>query len=669
VLDAIRPGTGARALGLVPRINRRHPLADALCWLAWPISPGVVVDLVTGQPGPPDAATPTLTQYGAAPLFPASSAGIEWTNTAGFTTSNGAGTGDFTVAALANPTDIAGGGNYGYLLEIGNYVLLATNQDYFFDESTGAFSLFCTEGYGAVSNTSVLSGTPRFAVFAGVRWIGNCNVYVNGVSFLGESISNTVDIASASAVIGGGGSAGAGPACNVWWAAAWNRALSQAEQTTWFSEGGEPLGRSGLLEWPRLPAWCRGANLTLDSIAPAESAETVRTDRPVTAETSESIAADGAAPAEFAGDATFAVTGDEWPACEALATVAVPYLPDYLDTGDGSWLDTGDGSYLDSGFGWQGGQAPIEFAVVVDADNDPPMESGALLSTDDNAAAEFAGSSGTGVETDGYPPIEIGALLLTDQFAATEQGETVARDPLPSIEGAATVPTDREAQAEVSEALRVDPSTPAESAAAQFSDRSGTAEGEYTTQFGAAASVVSELPTGTAGGGDPVTEWLSPAEAPVTPPATIVYVPRGRLRHASESLGGSARAFAPLAPGGSDNFAFDFTAETGETSIVAAIWECALRPFQSADDPLPQTHVLAQSAQSRIATEIPQLFPAWREAGTVPVVAQLSGAFAVALIGGFTPAEAGALYTLTATVATSDGRTLSANADLPIESC
>jgi hypothetical protein len=125
----------------------------------------------------------------------------------------------------------------------------------------------------------------------------------------------------------------------------------------------------------------------------------------------------------------------------------------------------------------------------------------------------------------------------------------------------------------------------------------------------------------------------------------------------------SLRPFAPLAPGAVDNFAFDFTAEVGSASIVSAAWVCTLRPYQTVIDPDPQAHVLASSAQ----TEIGELGAGlYLPGGGEGLVLPLSGAFACASIGGFTSAQAGALYNLAATVTTTDGRALVADADLPI---
>jgi hypothetical protein len=123
-----------------------------------------------------------------------------------------------------------------------------------------------------------------------------------------------------------------------------------------------------------------------------------------------------------------------------------------------------------------------------------------------------------------------------------------------------------------------------------------------------------------------------------------------------------AKPFDPISPGEWDNFGFNFTPDLGTASIVATNWTCTLKQAGAIVDPLPQSHVAAAYAQTQIGTaEGPLLFPMPPEVAVV-----LSGAFSVARIGGFTAAQAGATYTLAATVQTSDGRTLTLSADLPV---
>src|SRR5215472_29004 len=125
-----------------------------------------------------------------------------------------------------------------------------------------------------------------------------------------------------------------------------------------------------------------------------------------------------------------------------------------------------------------------------------------------------------------------------------------------------------------------------------------------------------------------------------------------------------AKPFDPIAPGEWDNFGFNFTPDVGAAAISSTSWACAVKtaPPGGAVDPAPQAHVAAAYAQTQIGTdEGPLVFPMPPDVAVI-----LFGAFSVARVGGFTAAQAGATYTLAATVQTSDGRTLSLSADLPV---
>jgi hypothetical protein len=125
-----------------------------------------------------------------------------------------------------------------------------------------------------------------------------------------------------------------------------------------------------------------------------------------------------------------------------------------------------------------------------------------------------------------------------------------------------------------------------------------------------------------------------------------------------------SKPFDPLAPGEWDFFAFNFTPDVGTASIGSTSWTCSLKPLQAAADAAPQAHVAASYVQTQLGMDdAPGFFPVPPPAATV-----LVGAFSVARVGGFLPSQAGATYLLTATVVTTDGRTLSLSADLPIQS-
>jgi hypothetical protein len=112
-----------------------------------------------------------------------------------------------------------------------------------------------------------------------------------------------------------------------------------------------------------------------------------------------------------------------------------------------------------------------------------------------------------------------------------------------------------------------------------------------------------------------------------------------------------ATPFDPIEVGEIDNFAFDFTADMGAATIVSTSWSCVLAPFQTATDPMPQSRVLAVSAQKQI-----QL----RSAADGSLQTR-TGFFSVASIGGMPNSAAGGTYILEATAALSDGRVLKLN--------
>lgn len=113
-----------------------------------------------------------------------------------------------------------------------------------------------------------------------------------------------------------------------------------------------------------------------------------------------------------------------------------------------------------------------------------------------------------------------------------------------------------------------------------------------------------------------------------------------------------ATPFYPIEVGEIDNFAFDFTADVGASSILSTTWTCALAPFQTAIDPAPQSRVLSVSAQTAIQI---------RSAvdGTLQI---RSGAFSVGLIGNMPASAADGTYILEATANLGDGRVLKLNA-------
>lgn len=112
-----------------------------------------------------------------------------------------------------------------------------------------------------------------------------------------------------------------------------------------------------------------------------------------------------------------------------------------------------------------------------------------------------------------------------------------------------------------------------------------------------------------------------------------------------------ATPFDPIEVGEIDNFVFDFTADMGAATMVSTSWTCALAPFQTVTDPMPQSRVLSVSTQTAIQLRA----PADRSLQT------LTGFFSVASIGGMPTSAAGGTYILEATAALSDGRVLKLN--------
>jgi hypothetical protein len=112
-----------------------------------------------------------------------------------------------------------------------------------------------------------------------------------------------------------------------------------------------------------------------------------------------------------------------------------------------------------------------------------------------------------------------------------------------------------------------------------------------------------------------------------------------------------ATPFDPIEVGEIDNFAFDFAADIGSATMVSTRWTCALAPFQTVTDPMPQSRVLSVSAQTAIQLRSPA-------EGSLQT---RTGFFSVASIGGMPNTAAGGTYVLEATAALSDGRVLKLN--------
>jgi|SRR5271155_2135561 len=113
-----------------------------------------------------------------------------------------------------------------------------------------------------------------------------------------------------------------------------------------------------------------------------------------------------------------------------------------------------------------------------------------------------------------------------------------------------------------------------------------------------------------------------------------------------------ATPFAPIEVGETDCFAFDFTPDVGAAGIVSTSWTCALGPYETAIDPVPQSRVLSAFPQTAIQVRSP----------TDDSLQTRIGSFSVGWIGGMPVSAAGGTYILEATANLSDGRVLKLNA-------
>jgi hypothetical protein len=419
-----------------------------------------------------------------------------------------------------------------------------------------------------------------------------------------------------------------------------------------------------------------GAILRIDADPPAESGGSLVVDRSAPIASGSSARIDATAWAEIVSAAR-SVAGDAWAQIEALGTIVrdgAPIewvalfridMPPLAEAGTAARVDP---------------TTAAESAALAGADSWPAAESSGTQRVDAPSAAEVlltAGRDGAALEI-----LALGARR--DASAPYEYGGAILRifDPAFPVESIAVARVDAPALTELLTAAHADgaeiewlsviPSlaiaangfAPLEARGTFAANQSVALSSDALSK--ADAAVVAEwLQRQTA---DPVANSYVQIEALMTLPPPLVYVSAGRLRSCQPTLA-QPRAFAPLAPGDIDNFAFDFTAEIGAAAIVSTAWTCALRPLQTAMDPQPQSHIEAPpAAQTAIGIYAPQDSPGWTGLGSPPQgYAIARGAFSTALVGGFAAAEAGALYTLTATVATSDGRTLSVAADLPIQ--
>lgn len=113
-----------------------------------------------------------------------------------------------------------------------------------------------------------------------------------------------------------------------------------------------------------------------------------------------------------------------------------------------------------------------------------------------------------------------------------------------------------------------------------------------------------------------------------------------------------SRSFSSLRIGEKDNFAFDFTYDIGDSVIESGNWMCVLAPYQSANDPNPQSHVISFSVQTVIAVRVP---PSGK-------INERAGNYVVAFIDSTTMVPA--TYIMEGTAFLNDGRVLILSANV-----
>lgn len=216
-------------------IDRGHPLGAALASLIIPGSRYGLLDIATGAV----PASQTGTVYVQTPGGP----GINYQTTAAgvfypasynpITTSNGVGTGDYTVAssvnlsaALTGQTYIIGQGGGGGQLRF------CAGTDYQLNNLAGAVALMQYNGSFQGASTATGAADGLFHTWSGTRTAGAYSVYKDGINAtLASAASSATTLGSGYGFALGNYPPGAqnySPTCSQTWAAAWNTALPQA---------------------------------------------------------------------------------------------------------------------------------------------------------------------------------------------------------------------------------------------------------------------------------------------------------------------------------------------------------------------------------------------------------------------------------------------------------
>lgn len=233
--------------GGIPRINWANPLTRGLAFL-WVTIGGLQYELVNGFYGSVTSGdVTTLSPYGAATVFGSSSTGATFSSFPGFTTDNGAGTGNFTLFALANPQ--ASSTLYGTLMSGGSTtaIIFYFNIDNTLANNSGKIALQLGDGTNnSTISTSgnVVDGKYHLYLAVANSGAGTTSFYIDGTS---QATVGGVSVGSIkSSIIQIGNSAGGlQTPFNIAIAGGYNRGLSQAENT---ALNDAPLS---LLVWPQ----------------------------------------------------------------------------------------------------------------------------------------------------------------------------------------------------------------------------------------------------------------------------------------------------------------------------------------------------------------------------------------------------------------------------------
>lgn len=238
----LRPFRGIFFPPELPRIDATHSLAIGLCFCVvgrnfYDISSTTRnANLVEGN------VTITIGPVGQQPHFGngvSNTDGVQWTNYSAIKTSNGSGTGDFTIGQIANPAASGSQQNVLFSQRINtgsvNAALLAANAN----GTSGQFQFFTNSG-SAVQVLAASQVNGNYRAYMGVRSGTTVTAYVDGTSVGSSSgTAQTISIAGQDTGIGclcQDTADNRGANCGIPITAAWNRALSATEVVTWSSD-------------------------------------------------------------------------------------------------------------------------------------------------------------------------------------------------------------------------------------------------------------------------------------------------------------------------------------------------------------------------------------------------------------------------------------------------